>query len=160
METEIFRCACSSNEHQVIIDYDNDDNTVYCHIHLQQRPFWSRVKNGLKYIFGHYCRYGHWDEFIWCDKDVLKLKELIDKLEHFKLDKTEILKDFYLSSPDNKKCYIEPLHEGQIKGNLKSIESQVQAPPPPPSAVDELLELNDKKKRTFISPGVSIREND
>ena len=45
-------CDCSSREHQIIIEHDNEDNLTYCHIHLVKHGFWRRLKAGLKYIFG------------------------------------------------------------------------------------------------------------
>ena len=62
-------CDCSSREHQIIIEHDNEDNLTYCHIHLVKHGFWRRLKAGLKYIFGYKCRYGQWDEFIGIEKE-------------------------------------------------------------------------------------------
>jgi hypothetical protein len=36
---EIFVCDCNSREHQIVFQYDFDDNYVYCHIHLSQYSF-------------------------------------------------------------------------------------------------------------------------
>ena len=49
-DTTILVCDCSSYEHQIIIEHNNDDNLVYCYIHLTNRNFWGRLKAGLKYI--------------------------------------------------------------------------------------------------------------
>ena len=32
-------CDCSSREHQIIIEHDNEDNLTYCHIHLVKHGF-------------------------------------------------------------------------------------------------------------------------
>ena len=40
-------CDCSSREHQIIIEHDNEDNLTYCHIHLVKNGFWRRLKAGL-----------------------------------------------------------------------------------------------------------------
>lgn len=76
----VFICECSSTEHQIVVNYDFDDNIVYCHIHLTNQSFWNRLKSGIKYIFGYHCRYGHWDEFIWKPEHATKLRELADLL--------------------------------------------------------------------------------
>lgn len=73
---QIFVCDCSSREHQIVFEYDFDDNLIYAHIHLTQYGFWKRLKMGIKYIFGYKCRYGHWDEFIWRVEHADKLAEL------------------------------------------------------------------------------------
>lgn len=73
-------CDCNSREHQIIIEYDNEDNLAYCHIHLVKHGFWRRLKAGLKYIFGYKCRYGQWDEFILKPEHAGKLRELSEFL--------------------------------------------------------------------------------
>ena len=73
-------CDCSSREHQIIIEHDNEDNLTYCHIHLVKHGFWRRLKAGLKYIFGYKCRYGQWDEFILKPEHANHLRELSELL--------------------------------------------------------------------------------
>lgn len=73
-------CECSSREHQIIIEHDNEDNLTYCHIHLVKHGFWRRLKVGLKYIFGYKCRYGQWEEFILKPEHATQLRELSDLL--------------------------------------------------------------------------------
>lgn len=73
-------CDCSSREHQIIIEHDNEDNLTYCHIHLVQHGFLRRLKAGLKYIFGYKCRYGQWDEFILKPEHANQLRELSELL--------------------------------------------------------------------------------
>ena len=83
-EPNILICDCSSEEHQIVIRKDQDDNMVYCHIHLTQHGFWRRLLKGVKYIFGYKSKYGHWDEFIFTPKHVEKLKEITDILSQTK----------------------------------------------------------------------------
>ena len=73
-------CDCSSREHQIIIEHDNEDKLTYCHIHLVKHGFWRRLKAGLKYIFGYKCRYGQWDEFILKPEHANHLRELSELL--------------------------------------------------------------------------------
>ena len=73
-------CDCSSREHQIIIEHDNEDNLTYCHIHLVKHGFWRRLKAGLKYIFGYKCRYGQWEEFILKPEHANQLRELSELL--------------------------------------------------------------------------------
>jgi hypothetical protein len=77
---EIFVCDCNSREHQIVFQYDFDDNYVYCHIHLSQYSFWKRVKVAIKYILGYKCKYGNWEEFIWNVDDAPKLEEMAKRL--------------------------------------------------------------------------------
>lgn len=91
---EIFVCECSSAEHQIVFDYDKEDNLVYCHIHLANHSLWNRIKQGIKYILGYKCRYGHWDEFIWKIEHADKLLEIGNKLKQ--LEKDQSLLNWYL----------------------------------------------------------------
>ena len=80
-EAEILICACSSDEHQIIIHKDEEDNMIYCTIHLVALPFWQRIWAAIKYIFGYKCRYGNFEEFIFTKKHSETLKEMSDFLK-------------------------------------------------------------------------------
>jgi hypothetical protein len=73
-------CDCNSCEHQIIFEYDQEDNLIYCHIHLVKHGFWRRFVAGMKYIFGYKCRYGQWDEFIFKPEHSKQLREFSDLL--------------------------------------------------------------------------------
>lgn len=81
---QILVCGCSSKEHQIVIDHDTDDNLVYCTIHLAPNTFWTRLKYGLRYIFGYQCRYGAFEEFILSDKHIDKLEAIVENLKTHK----------------------------------------------------------------------------
>lgn len=87
MERELFICKCSSVEHQIVFSYfkdeeDNEDKEVYVSIHLvPERNIFKRICNAIKYIFGYKCRYGHFEEFIFNNKDVSKLQRIVDFLK-------------------------------------------------------------------------------
>ena len=86
-ERDLVICACNSTEHQMVITYSEDimDGEMYPEVYLQillnKRPFWQRVKYGLKYIFGYQCRYGAFEEMIIDKKDVDKFKRVVEHLE-------------------------------------------------------------------------------
>lgn len=86
--SDILICECHSTEHQMVVNYSEDeypDGTkipmVYIHTHLNKRPFWQRLKYGIKYIFGYQCRYGAFDEFIVNPTDADKIEEIINYLK-------------------------------------------------------------------------------
>lgn len=64
MEQKLIVCACHNVEHQMIIDYDKEDNLAYVEFHLVKLPFLKRLMNGIRYIFGYESRYGDFDEMI------------------------------------------------------------------------------------------------
>lgn len=78
MKRELFICDCENTEHQIIFSWFEDDDVanVYATIHLCKKSFWKRLKYGIKYIFGYKCRYGAFDEFIFCPDDARKLKKI------------------------------------------------------------------------------------
>ena len=80
---EIFICECHSTDHQMVILYSEDDvhPRVYSHVHLNKRPFWQRLKYGIKYIFGYKSRYGAFDEFIFNTDDAERLQEVVNYLK-------------------------------------------------------------------------------
>jgi hypothetical protein len=86
-EVDLFICSCHNTEHQMIVLYDEDGidgiiyPTVYIHTHLSKRPFWERVKYGIKYIFGYQSRYGAFDEFIFNSEDHEKVQRIADYLK-------------------------------------------------------------------------------
>jgi hypothetical protein len=55
---------------------------------LVKKSFWSRLKYGLKYIFGYKSRYGAWDEFILNPNDADKLQDVVDYLKEKKNENT------------------------------------------------------------------------
>ena len=85
VDASIIICSCNSTEHQIVflpwVDSEMKYKEVYVHVHLVKRPFWDRLKYGLNYIFGHRCRYGAFDEFIFDKDNVQKLKEVIKFIE-------------------------------------------------------------------------------
>ena len=81
-KTEILLCRCHSDDHQILVHYNEDDNEMYLDIHLcSYYGFWQRVWRGLKYIFGYRCKYGHWDVFIFNENDTDKLQAMVDTLK-------------------------------------------------------------------------------
>ena len=64
MEEKLIVCACHNVEHQMIMYYDDEDNMVYVEFHLVKLPFFKRLKNGIKYIFGYESKYGDFDEIL------------------------------------------------------------------------------------------------
>lgn len=80
MKNELFLCECNSIEHQLTFSYDEEECEVFVSIHLVPDTFWKRVKNGIKYIFGHRSIYGDFDEFILKRKDADRLQEIVNYL--------------------------------------------------------------------------------
>ena len=71
---------CESVEHQLTFSYFDSDEEVYCAVHLAKKPFFERLVRGVKYIFGHRCRYGDFEEFIFKKEDADRLQKVVDKL--------------------------------------------------------------------------------
>lgn len=85
IQRDILVCECHSLEHQIAIWYDKDDNQLYAEVHLTtSRNFWERLKAGIKYAFGYRSRFGDWDEFMFKNEDLPKLKEHINKVQNKK----------------------------------------------------------------------------
>lgn len=81
IEEEILICECNSVEHQIVFRYDEEDNYVYCSMHLAKYNFFKRLVNGIRYIFGYRCRYGDFEEFIFKKEHSKKLRIIADTLD-------------------------------------------------------------------------------
>lgn len=81
MQKEYFECACHSDEHTLKFVYDPDENELYTSVFLNEDRFFHRVWNGLKYIFGYKCKYGHWNCWLLRPEDVDRLLKLINKVK-------------------------------------------------------------------------------
>ena len=80
---ELLVCACSSIEHQLVfstIDGEKD-HFVYVQIHLCRRPLLQRLWAGLKYIFGHKCVYGDFEEVVLDKRHADQLQKIVDYLK-------------------------------------------------------------------------------
>lgn len=78
---DVLICACSSSEHSLIFQYDEDEHEAYVSIHLSNyRNFWERLIHGIKYIFGYKCKYGDFDEIILGKQHAEKLHEIANFL--------------------------------------------------------------------------------
>ena len=73
-------CDCESIEHQITLRKDNELKKIYMTIHLKPFPWYKRIANGIKYIFGYRCAYGDFDEFILSHKHADTLRKMADFL--------------------------------------------------------------------------------
>lgn len=88
MEREIIICECHNPEHQLLFTFFEDEpDTIYTEIHLAPRPFWTRVRKAIQYIFGRRSKYGAWDVF---EIDRQKFKNAL--YEQDKTQDTEVQK--------------------------------------------------------------------
>jgi hypothetical protein len=72
LKSDYYSCSCSSPEHVVTFTWwHKDDDALNMNIHLAKHPFYKRVVNAIKYVFGYSCQYGHFDEFL-IDRDTAK----------------------------------------------------------------------------------------
>lgn len=80
MKSEHLVCQCLSPEHSIRFLYNSEDKEIYTTIHLaNNRPFWKRLVIAVKYLFGYECQYGHFDEFMMCNEDLVKIQKVIEE---------------------------------------------------------------------------------
>jgi len=76
-------CNCSSIEHAIQISIDEGDKKfppmMYVHYFLDNDTFFQRLVLGFKYIFGYKCKYGHFGESIWLEKEAQEVAEIISE---------------------------------------------------------------------------------
>ena len=81
---ETLICQCNSEEHQFSFVWFEDEQgqgEVFMEIHLTPNTFLGRLKNAIKYIFGHRSVYGDFDEVILKKEDVHKLEKVVEFLK-------------------------------------------------------------------------------
>ena len=79
---QYFECACHSTEHTLRFMWDDEDNSIYTEVFLNQyHNFFQRLWTAVKYVFGYKCQYGHFDCFIMQPKDTARLRQMLDKLQ-------------------------------------------------------------------------------
>lgn len=88
-DSQVLICDCHSDDHQILIHYDDEDREVYLHIHLASRGFWARLKYAFKYVFGYKSRYGAWDSFIFRKQDSKKLEDVVKFLNAPRYDELD-----------------------------------------------------------------------
>jgi hypothetical protein len=75
-------CNCTSAEHTLRLTLDDDEDLPAIYTEVQLNPyhgFFGRLWLAVKYLFGHRCRYGHWDEATLMGDEVRKLRDLCNR---------------------------------------------------------------------------------
>lgn len=88
---DLFVCACYNVEHQIIFTYDPEWDEIYASVYLRPDNFFKRIKNAVKYIFGHRSRYGDFDEFIFNNNDIERLKTVLNNVSICKKEESSRL---------------------------------------------------------------------
>ena len=99
-----FECHCYDDEHTVRFTLDKgfyvrDDGKdseyerpeLYMSTFMSTGTFWTRLKMGIKYIFGYKSRYGNFGNWTLCEDDIGKLSYLL-------ADYKEVLDDYNLKT--------------------------------------------------------------
>lgn len=77
--TEIEICQCGSLEHQVLFQFDPTEgynDSLYINVALNHfYPWYKRIWLGIKFMFGHECRYGHYDEIMLNREAVVRIRD-------------------------------------------------------------------------------------
>lgn len=81
MKHDLLICECSSVEHQVIVSKFNEDPEIYLSVHLTEHTFFKRLKEGIKYILGHKCVYGHFEEVILNKEHIPQVENILKQLK-------------------------------------------------------------------------------
>lgn len=79
-----FECICGHFEHKFEVIFDPDENPdydcLYVTVHLNDGlPWYKRIYNGIRYIFGKRSKYGDFAEFILEHDDAKRLSEVCNK---------------------------------------------------------------------------------
>ena len=83
-ETVYVECECNSLEHVIRFSYcrehDPSENRIYIHLFLKKDRFIKRLMHGLKYIYGHTSKFGHFEETIITKDKAVDIIKLLQRL--------------------------------------------------------------------------------
>ena len=71
MKRTLFVCRCGSLQHSFVVTADEID--IFLEIHLVPLPFWQRLGNAIRYIFGERSKYGDFEEILLSPYEALDL---------------------------------------------------------------------------------------
>ena len=71
MKRTLFLCRCYSIEHSFVVSADGED--LFIEVHLSSVPFWSRVKNAVRYVLGRKSKWGDFEEVLLSPEQALDL---------------------------------------------------------------------------------------
>ena len=86
---QLLVCTCGDVSHQLIVR-KLCPGEVSVEVHLSPLPFWRRLINGIKYIFGHRSKYGDFEEVILNRNHAAAMLDISDVLRTIDNDKTTI----------------------------------------------------------------------
>ena len=79
-ETTYMECSCGSMNHVVRFSDIEGESSLSVSYHLNNhRPWWRRLWQSLKHIWGGSNIYGDWDETLLGTDEVCKLRDLCDR---------------------------------------------------------------------------------
>jgi hypothetical protein len=71
MKRTLYTCKCFSLQHSFFVCADEED--LFIEVHLSSLPFWERVKNAIRYVFGQRSPYGDFEEIVLGPEEALDL---------------------------------------------------------------------------------------
>lgn len=78
MKTETFHCSCHDANHTFSFEYDEGDNYMFMVPYLStSKGFWHRLKDAIKYVFGFEAPFGHFDEVLLQEAEVVRLRNYL-----------------------------------------------------------------------------------
>lgn len=75
MKQKFFVCQCNSLQHLFVVTPAEDE--IYLEVHLSPLPFWKRVRNAVRYVFGRRSKYGDFEEIILSPSQALDLGDTL-----------------------------------------------------------------------------------
>jgi len=78
---EIMDCACTTNEHVMIVTTFDDEPEVYLELHLSDVSFLKKLLYAVRYIFGYKCKYGCFEEVIFSRENIIGLENMVKHIK-------------------------------------------------------------------------------
>lgn len=75
MKRTLFVCRCYSIEHSFVVSADDEDLLI--EVHLSSAPFWTRLRNAIRYVLGRKSKWGDFEEILLSPDQALDLGDKI-----------------------------------------------------------------------------------
>ena len=80
-EVHMFLCHCSHPEHTLRVDYVPQWNEVTFEVFLAPAPWYKRIWQAVKHVFGYKSKYGHFTSIAFDPSDATEMVNLMKRVK-------------------------------------------------------------------------------
>jgi hypothetical protein len=75
-------CSCNADEHLLRFILDAEDREIYvCTFLNHYKPWYKRLIDAVRHVFGYKCKYGHFDATVVDESTFYQLKDMVNEFD-------------------------------------------------------------------------------